>query len=145
MLGHGAWPRCLATSLASAKSREIVNTYAKRWTIEPYLRDTKDPRFGMGLAIPRMSRPDRRDHLLLISAFAIHVLTLLGMAGESLGMHRHLKSNTSKTRTHSLFRQGAMLYDLIPTMPGIRLAPLIQRFCEMIQTSTAFLNILEAA
>jgi hypothetical protein len=31
---------------------------------------------------------------------------LLGAAGEALGYDRHLKSNTSKKRTHSLFRQG---------------------------------------
>jgi hypothetical protein len=39
-----------------------------------------------------------------------------------------LKSNTSKTRTHSLFRQGCMLYDLIPNMPEHRLLPLMQKF-----------------
>jgi hypothetical protein len=60
---------------------------------------------------------------------------LLGAAGESLGMDRHLKSNTVKTRTHSLFRQGCMLYDLIPNMPEHRLAPLIQRYAEVLQQS----------
>src|SRR5271167_589924 len=34
----------------------------------------------------------------------------------------------SKKRTHSLFRQGAMLYELIPMMPEPRLRPLVQRF-----------------
>src|SRR4051812_38697443 len=58
---------------------------------------------------------------------AVVLLTLLGAAGESLGMDRHLKSNTVRTRTHSLFRQGCMLYDLIPNMPEHRLKPLIQR------------------
>ena len=51
-------------------------------------------------------------------------------AGESLGMDRLLKSNTSKIRTHSLFRQGCMLYELIPTMPDQRLFPLMARFAE---------------
>jgi hypothetical protein len=47
-----AW--CLATSHAEASAREIINYYAKRPTSEPGLRDTKDPRFGMGdLAILR--------------------------------------------------------------------------------------------
>ncbi len=57
----------------------------------------------------RINEPERRDRLLLISAFAMALLTTLGAAGESLGMDRQLKSNTSKTRTHSLFRQGCML------------------------------------
>jgi hypothetical protein len=47
-------------------------------------------------------------------------------------MDRLLKSNTSKTRTHSLFRQGCMLYDLIPNMPEHRLAPLMQNFADAV-------------
>ena len=126
-------PWCLATSLGGATARAIVDAYARRWTIEPSFRDTKDIRFGMGLSLLRISRPDRRDRLLLINAFAMHLLTMLGTAGEELGMDRHLKSNTSKTRTHSLFRQGCMLYDLIPNMPEVRLRPLMLRFADIMQ------------
>jgi hypothetical protein len=123
-----AW--CLATSRADAKPREIIDLYAKRWTIEPGFRDTKDLRFGMGLGTVRIENPQRRDRLLLVNAFAIVLLTLLGAAGEALGMDRHLKANTAKTRTHSLFRQGCMLYELIPAMPEIRLRPLMEIFSE---------------
>src|SRR5450830_1753421 len=79
---------------------------------ESGFRDTKDLRFGMGMASIRVNSPERRDRLWLLNAFAIALLTLLGAAGEALGYDRHLKSNTSKKRTHSLFRQGAMLYEL---------------------------------
>jgi len=61
----------------------------------------------------RIANPQRRDRLLLVNALAIHLLTLLCTAGESLGFDRLLKSNTSKRRTHSLFRQGCMLYELV--------------------------------
>jgi hypothetical protein len=118
----------LAASNAEATAREITNHYARRWTIEPGLRDTKDLRFGMGLGVLRIADPQRRDRLLLLNAFAIVLLTLLGAAGESLGMDRHLKVNTAKRRTHSLFRQGCMLYELIPNMPDARLRPLVERF-----------------
>jgi hypothetical protein len=64
----------------------------------------------------RIQTPARRDRLWLLNAPAIASLTLLGAAGEALSNDRLLKSNT-KRRTHSLFRQGCMLYDLIPTMP----------------------------
>jgi hypothetical protein len=37
-------------------------------------------------------------------------------AGEALGYDRMLKTNTTKRRVHSLFRQGCMLYELMPTM-----------------------------
>jgi Transposase DDE domain len=128
-----AW--CLAASDAAAPSRQIIDLYSKRWSVEPSFRDTKDLRFGMGLSTIHISDPQRRDRLLLLNAFAVVLLTLLGAAGESLGMDRHLKSNTVKTRTHSLFRQGCMLYDLIPNMPELRLRPLMERYAEILQQS----------
>src|SRR3954464_4434909 len=126
---------CLATSNAAAPSRQIIDLYSKRWSVEPSFRDTKDLRFGLGLSSARISAPQRRDRLLLLNAFAVVLLTLLGAAGESLGMDRHLKSNTVKTRSHSLFRQGSMLYDLIPNMPESRLKPLVERYAELLHQS----------
>jgi hypothetical protein len=135
-------PWCLAASDGEATAREITNHYAKRWTIEPGFRDTKDLRFGMGLSVLRIADPQRRDRLLLLNAFAIVLLTLLGAAGESLGMDRHLRVNTAKHRTHSLFRQGCMLYELIPNMPEIRLRPLVERFGEYIAKNKALAQTL---
>ena len=109
--------------------------------IESGFRDTKDLRFGMGMASIRVSTPERRDRLWLLNAFAVVLLTLLGAAGEALGYDRHLKSNTSKNRTHSLFRQGAMLYELIPTMPEPRLRPLVQRFGAMLLEIPVFAGV----
>ena len=100
-------PWCLAASTADEPARALINLYAKRWEIEGGFRDTKDLRFGMGLGSMRVSTPDRRDRLWLINAFAVVLLTLLGAAGEQLGYDRHLKTNTTKRRTHSLFRRGA--------------------------------------
>jgi hypothetical protein len=125
-----AW--CLAASSTEQTARTLTTLYGKRWTIECSLRDTKDLRFGMGMGSIHVSTPDRRDRLWLLNALAIVLLTLLGAAGEALGYDRYLKSNTSKRRTHSLFRQGCMLYELIPTMPQTRLLPLIERFAAML-------------
>nr|WP_207792155.1 IS4 family transposase [Siccirubricoccus phaeus] len=133
-------PWCLAASERDATAATLVNHYARRWTIEPQFRDTKDLRFGMGLSATRIGDPRRRDRLLLISAFATALLTLLGTVGESLGMDRLLKSNTSAKRTHSLFRQGCMLYDLIPNMPQPRLAPLMQGFAKAVADANLFVR-----
>ena len=129
-------PWCLVTGNRAAP--QIIRLYSKRWGVEPSFRDTKDLRFGLGLCAVRIADPQRRDRLLLLNAVAVVLLTLLGAAGESLGMDRHLKSNTVKTRSHSLFRQGSTLYDLIPNMPEHRLRPLIDRFAELLQQSRAF-------
>ena len=131
-------PWCLAASDPDATAAVLINHYAKRWTIEPGFRDTKDLRFGMGLSSTRVGEPMRRDRLLLVSAFAMALLTLLGATGESLGMDRQLKSNTSKTRSHSLFRQGCMLYELIPNMPEHRLTPLIAAFAKAVSQASEF-------
>jgi len=128
-------PWCLATSNRDATAPQIIKLYGKRWGVEPAFRDTKDLRFGLGLSSVRIADPQRRDRLLLLNAFALALLTRLGAAGESLGMDRHLKVNTVKTRSHSLFRQGCMLYDLIPNMPEHRLRPLVEQYAEILQQS----------
>ena len=121
-------PWCLAANTTTDTAKQLMTTYGKRWGIEAAFRDTKDLRFGMGMASIRVSTPERRDRLWLLNAFAVVLLTLLGAAGEALGYDRHLKSNTSKKRTHSLFPPRAMLYELIPMMPEPRLRPLVERF-----------------
>src|ERR1700730_17675083 len=117
---------------------------AKRWAIECAFRDSKDIRFGMGMSSVHVSSPDRRDRLWLINAFAVALLTLLGATGEALGYDRFPKSNTTKRRTHSLLRQGHMLYQLIPTMPEHRLRPLIERFAEMLAAQPVFVEMFGA-
>ncbi len=132
----------LAASDATASASQIVNLYAKRWTIEPGFRDTKDLRFGMGLSVLRIGDPQRRDRLLLLNALAILLLTLLGAAGESLGMDRSLRTSTVKRRVHSLFRQGCLLYDLIPNMPEQRLRPLVEKYEEFLnQNNVSFASL----
>ncbi len=137
-------PWCLAASSAGEPARALVNLYAKRWGIEGAFRDTKDLRFGMGMGAMHVRTPDRRDRLWLINAFAVVLLTLLGAAGEALGYDRHLKSNTTKRRTHSLFRQGSMLYELIPNMPEHHLRPLVKDFAQMLAEQPVFSQMFGA-
>ncbi|NKC17203.1 MAG: hypothetical protein GKR94_34910 [Gammaproteobacteria bacterium] len=71
-------------------------------------------------------------------ALAVSVLTLLGAAGENFGYERYLQANTVKIHTHSLFRQGALLYELLRNMPEARLRPLMVRSGEMIKRHPTF-------
>jgi Transposase DDE domain len=123
-------PWCLVSSDPLATADTLKKTYAQRWGIEASFRDLKDLRFGMGMAALRISKPDRRDRLLLISALAMALLTLLGATGEAMGYDRMLKANTVKRRTHSLFRQGCMLYDWLPRMPEKYFIPLMRAFAD---------------
>jgi hypothetical protein len=130
-------PWCLASS-TDLPPADLIRLYSRRWGIECGFRDAKDPRFGMGMGEIHLSSPIRRDRLWLIAAFSIALLTLLGAAGEDLGYDRMLRTSTTKRRTHSLLRQGIMLYELIPTMPEHRLLPLLARFSSLLQQQPVF-------
>ena len=132
---------CVVASEDKIGTRTLIRYYGKRWGIETSFRDIKDMRFGMGMSAMRIKQTQRRDRMLLLSALSIALLTLLGAAGESLGYDRWLKANTVKTRTHSLFRQGLMLYEHIPNWPEHRLRPLIEKFAQMLMEQRVYREI----
>ena len=131
-----AW--CIVASDKELVGRDIVQLYGKRFSIEEMFRDMKDLRYGMGMSWNKVGTPVRRDRMFLVAALAHGLLTLLGAAGESLGFDRMLKANTVKTRTLSLFRQGLIWYERIPTMPSDRLRLLSRRFGEMMSAEMIY-------
>lgn len=134
-----AW--CLATSLGDRPASEIVKLYSRRFTIEETFRDQKDIHFGMGLSATHIKNADRRDRLMLLAAVAQVLLTLLGAASEASGLDRYLKVNTSKKRTHSLFRQGLYWYECIPTMREEWLRPLMDAFDRIVREQAFFREV----
>ena len=137
-----AW--CPAASSPNTAAKELIRYYGNRWGIECGFRDTKDLRLGMGMESVHVNSPERRDRRWLINALAVVLLTLLGAAREAVGHDRLLKSNTAKRRTHSLFRQGCMLYDLIPTMPESRPRPLMECFGALLEQQPLVTNVFGA-
>jgi hypothetical protein len=121
----------LASSRKDLTGSQIKLLYARRFTIEENLRDTKNLHFGMGLSATHISVPERRDRLLLLVALAEALLTLLGAAAEKIGLDRMLKVNTVRRRTHSLFRQGSYWYGAIPNMGEPRLRELMAAFADV--------------
>ncbi len=99
-----AW--CLATNLTTYDGRDIVNSYSRRFECEECFRDLKDWRFGLALKHTNISNAARRERLLFAFSLAAYLLTLIGIESERLGCDRLLRANTSRNRTHSLFRQG---------------------------------------
>jgi len=129
----------------SARPASLKALYGNLWSIECGLRDTKDLRLGMGMGSIHVSTPARRNRPWLIAAFAVVLLTLLGAADEALGYDRLLKSITTKRRTHSLFRQGCRLYELMPTMPKPRLGLLVRKFAATLAKPPVFAKTFGAA
>ncbi len=134
-----AW--CLATSRVDLSASQAVAMYGRRFTIEETFRDTKDPRFGLGLEAVRLKRPDRRDRLILLAALAQALLTLLGAASEATGLDRTLKANTVTKRTHSLFRQGCLWFKLLRNARPDRRDALVLKFGEILREHQVFREI----
>lgn len=131
----------LACSARDMSARVAIAHYGKRFSTEENFRDTKDIRYGMGLSHTHIKLTDRRDRLLLISALAVSLLTLLGAAGEAVGIDMHYKANTVKRRVHSLFRQGCMYYHGLPTMRESWAGPLVQKFESLLREHTLFAEV----
>jgi len=134
-------PWCLASSRADLTATETVKLYGRRFTIEESFRDQKDLRFGLGLSATHIGTPDRRDRLLLLIAVAQALMTLLGAAAEDEGLDRYTKANTSKKRTHSLYRQGWMWYQLLPTARDEWVLRLMNRFGELVRQQAVFAEL----
>jgi hypothetical protein len=131
----------LATNRGDLAAAQVVKLYGRRFTIEETFRDLKDPRYGFGLSSARVGRPDRRDRLVFLFAITHALLTLLGAASEATGLDRMLKVNTVKTRSHSLFRQGAFWFSAIPNMPDQRLHMLMEAFDSILAEHAVFQEI----
>jgi len=135
-----AW--CIVSSETDISGSGAIKWYGKRWGCEPQFRDTKDLHFGMGLSETHIKSTERRDRLLLINAIATVILTILGAAGESIGLDKYLKVNTVKTRTLSLFRQGCIYFDRIPKMFKDTLKKLLTEFYKIVDKNKNLTDIL---
>jgi hypothetical protein len=133
---------CLVSSDQELTTKEIINLYGKRWSIETKFRDQKNLKFGMGMYSVIIKDERRRDRLFFLGAIADLLLTILGAAGEEVGFDKYLKANTVKRRVHSLYRQGCMWYELIPNMKQERLEILMKKFSELLEECKATKEVL---
>jgi hypothetical protein len=133
-----AW--CLVSSRADWTGSQLKQAYGRRFTVEETFRDLKNPRLGLGLKQTVITRNDRRDMLCLLAVLAHALLTLLGKAGQELGMERWL--GATRPGGISLFRQGLLRYELLPTMREDWLRALMTRFGELLRQHMIFTGIL---
>ena len=133
-------PWRLASSRDDLKGADLKNLDGKRFTVEEPCRDLKHPRLGLGLQQTVVQRHDRRDVLCLLATLAHTLLTLLGQAGQELGLERWL--GASRPGQYSRCRQGQMLFELIPTMEEKRLRALMQRFGQLLRDHVLLSQVL---
>jgi hypothetical protein len=71
----------------------------------------------------------------------VDLLTLLGAAGEAVGIDMHFKSNIVKRRVHSRFRQGCMYYDFLSSIRQEWVEPLSVEFERLLNQHSLFCEV----
>jgi hypothetical protein len=135
-------PWCLVSRRQDLTGVEITVVYGRRFTVEETFKAVKNPRVGLGLKPAVIERHDRRDALFLLAVLAHTWRTWLGKAGQEPGMDRML--GATRPGPLSLFRQGLMLFALIPKMREDRLRALAKKFGELLHDHALFTGILGA-
>lgn len=92
-------PWLIVSSISSEElsPNELMNIYKKRMQIEEGFRDLKNTRNGFSLRHCRSHSIERLDTALLISAIAMLLLWLLGMAAKEKQIHYSYQANSIKT------------------------------------------------
>lgn len=106
------WLLAASTSLAHLSAQAIVAIYTQRMQIEQSFRDTKNARFGLGLANSASRTPERLAVLALIASLAEFVLRLIGQCAINHHLQHDLQLTNRKSRPEiSVIRVGMLLVD----------------------------------
>jgi hypothetical protein len=106
------WLLAASTSLAHLSAQAIVAIYTQRMQIEQSFRDTKNARFGLGLANSASRAPERLAVLALIASLAEFVLRLIGQCAINHHLQHDLQLTNRKSRPElSVIRVGMLLVD----------------------------------
>lgn len=88
----------LIASSHNVEAAKIIAIYRKRMKIEHDFRDTKDPRWGIGLRESRTVRPERITLQLMVGYLASFMLWLIGLCLEEKGLHLDFQASSIKDK-----------------------------------------------
>ena len=104
------WLLAAAPSLSHLSADAIVAIYAQRMQIEQAFRDTKNPRFGLGLSYSGSRSTTRWAALALVASVAEFVIRLTGQCAINAKMQHNLQlTNRRKRAEISVIRVGMLL------------------------------------
>lgn len=101
------WFLMVSAGLEARSWGEIVGSYGQRFTCEESYKDQKnDPGDGFHLDCVKLGTAARWDRLWLVFAWSYYWLNIAGWDAEVRGVDARWRANTTKTRTHALWRLG---------------------------------------
>jgi|SRR5579871_2630226 len=92
------WLLVASLSLQSFTAKQIMKLYQARMQIEEGFRDSKNHRYGLGMAQANRIGQQRRTNLLLIAALAAFLLWCIGVAGKNQPIAKQVRVNSSSKR-----------------------------------------------
>jgi hypothetical protein len=98
-------------------ARGTTNAYGKRFRIEETFLDEKSHRFGLSLGGLKVTRDERLERILLVTALAHLLAMLAGTDARKKELDRHYRANTpgrAGKRAHSDFTLGLYYVLRIP-------------------------------
>ena len=116
----------IQTNLDNINAKEILNTYRGLWQVEQTFRIAKS---NLEIRPVFHYNTDRiRAHFLI----CYMSLALIRYAGEKIALNKYLKSNTSKERQLSLFKQGCIYFRRLFRMVHETAKKLIEAFYSLV-------------
>ena len=104
------WLVAAAPSLAHLSADAIIAIYAQRMQIEQAFRDTKNPRFGLGLSYSGSRSTTRWAALAMVASLAEFVIRLTGQCAINAHLQYELQlTNRRKRAEISVIRLGMLL------------------------------------
>jgi len=104
------WLLAASPSLAHLCADAVVSIYAQRMQIEQAFRDTKNPRFGLGLSYSGSRSVARWGVLALVASLAEFVIRLTGQCAINQHLQYELQlTNRRKRAEISVLRVGMLL------------------------------------
>jgi hypothetical protein len=92
------WLLVASLSLQMYTAKQVMKLYQTRMQIEEGFRDTKNDRYGLGVADANRIGQQRRTNLLLVAALAAFLLWCIGVAGKNQPIARQVRVNSSSQR-----------------------------------------------
>lgn len=91
------------------KASDVLDLYAKRWSIESSFRNLKNLNVGLGFSQTRCETGAVRNRMWLIASIVFFFLTGLGKASRQLKLDRYVEINSSRSSFH-LFKLGKAIF-----------------------------------
>lgn len=114
------WLLVASLSLQAFTAKQIMKLYQARMQIEEGFRDSKNHRYGLGVAQVNRIGQQRRTNVLLIAALAAFLLWCIGVAGKNQPIAKQVRVNSSSKRDpYSVI----FLARLLLRQPAFRLLP----------------------